>query len=437
MHKLQNIEASQAWHKGSAESLRDANGTLYGGWKTAFAALIGMTFGPSCVIVFCFGTFVMPLENEFHWGVGAISFGATLLTLMIVLMSIVAGRISDRFGARTLVLWSIPLFGISVMSLSLLNDSLKLFYTGLIVAAALGVGVWPVTYNKITSNWFDRHLGLSLGIANTGIGIGAALLPALAAYIAQQYGWRQAYLVLGALAIVIPWPLAWAYLKEAPRTADGSALLLVAPCPVEKSLSEALKDRQLWLVLIGFFALGAASSSVIVHQVRILVDTGMPMPRAVAMQSVLGVAMIVARLCTGWLLDRLHVAVIMTALCIAAAVALILLSMGAPFGTAALCACLIGFVVGAEFDVLGFLIPRYFGRKAFGSIYALVFAVFQVAAALMISVLGWIRTLQGSYFVGLLIIAGMLMLAATVFVFMSSYRNPVKQSPHSTVSIAD
>ena len=57
------------------------------------------------------------------------------------------------------------------------------------------------------------------------------------------------------------------------------------------------------------------------------------------------------------------------------------------FGLAVLCAVLSGIVIGAEFDVLGFLIARYFGRRTFGTIYGAVFALFQIAGAVAIGTL--------------------------------------------------
>jgi MFS family permease len=428
MNKIANAASSMAAvqpHR--REGLRHGNGRIYAGWKTAFASMIGLMMGPSCILVFCFGTFVNPLEREFNWGIGAISLGGTLLTVMIIVNSLIAGYLSDRIGGRRLILCSIPLFGAGVMALSLINSSLWAFYGALAIVSLLGLCLWPVTYNRITSGWFDRNLGLSMGIANAGIGLGAALLPLLAGLITATYGWRTAYLVLGGLSILVTWPVVFWLLKDATAEA-GACVDKVRVSAVERSLAQSWTDRQLWLVLVGFFILGAASSGVVVHQVRILMDAGMNLTQASAMQSVLGVAMIFGRVATGWLLDRAHLSKVMTVMCLAAALALLLLALGAPFGTAPLCAALIGLVIGAEFDVLGYLIPRYFGRVSFGSFYALVYSVFQVAAACAIGLLGISRNLQGSYAVGLFIIAGLLLVGALVFFLMGAYRNVSGQS---------
>lgn len=404
-----------------AESLRGADGRLYPGWLTTFASTIGMTLGPSTMLVFCFGTFVPALEREFGWGIGAISFGATLITVMIVITSLLAGHLIDRIGARRLILWSIPLFGLGMMSLALMPHGIGFFYAGLMAVALLGVGAWPVAYNKATAMWFDRRLGFSLGLANVGIGIGAALLPAIVATIIAQGGWRTAYVVLGVLAIAIPWPIALLFLKDRDGGGSRSARTVAAPS-TGMSFAEARRTTEFWFVVVGFLALGMASSGVVVHQVRILVDTGMAPRDAAAMQSVLGIALILGRVVTGWLLDRMKASLVMATLCVGAALALVCLAAGAPFGSAVLCAAMIGFVIGAEFDVLGFLIPRYFGRRAFGILYGSIFAVFQVSAAVAIGLLGWWRGSQGSYGAGLCVIAAALVVGAWMFARLGRYR---------------
>ena len=402
-----------------AEAFRTADGRITAGWSTALASVVGMTLGPSCALVFCFGIFLPALRQEFGWGIGAISLGSTLISLCVVVVSPVAGYLSDRYGGRRLILWSMPLFGLGVASLSLLQSDIRVFYLCLVAAALGGAGVWPVTYNKLTAEWFDRRLGLSLGIANMGIGIGAALVPALAGLVIANYGWRAAYAALGLLVVAIPWPVSFLMVKERAQ-APGAASL---PGRHEGlTFREAGRTREFWLTVAGFFILGAASSSVVVHQVQILIDAGLSSGQAAAMQSVLGLALIVGRVGTGWLLDRFRLPWIMAVLCCATAGAMVLLALGAPMGLAGLCAAVVGFVVGAEFDVLAYLIPRYFGRRAFGAIYGVVYAVFQVASALAIALQGLGRGATGSYATGLGIVTAMLVAGAGVFLAMGPYR---------------
>src|SRR5437762_11328431 len=100
-----------------SEALRSPSGQLYAGWSTTLASFAGLSLGPSTILVFCFGSFVLPLEKEFGWGIGAISVAGTLIGVMVVVTALLAGSLVDRFGARRLVLTCIPLFGAGVAGL--------------------------------------------------------------------------------------------------------------------------------------------------------------------------------------------------------------------------------------------------------------------------------------------------------------------------------
>ncbi len=308
------------------ESLRGADGRLCAGWSTAFASMVGLALGPTAMLVFAFSIFAPALQREFGWSIAAISVGATLIIVMTVVGSVIAGALADRFGDRRLVLWSIPFYAAGVASLSLLGQDIRGFYGGLVLIGFAAVGVWPVTYNKLTTQWFDRHLGLSPGLA-----LGAALLPALAGMVIATQGWRAAYAALGLSAFVIPWPLAWLALKERPA-APRAAAAATRAAAAGLSLAQAARTREFWLALGGFVVLGAASSSIVVHQMRILTDAGMAPRQAIAMQSLIGVAMLVGRVCTGWLLDRIRASAIMVVMCVFGAAALLLRAAGAPMG---------------------------------------------------------------------------------------------------------
>ncbi|NPC55905.1 MFS transporter [Caenimonas soli] len=405
------------------ENLRDDSGRLQPAWAATLASFVGLTLGPSTILVFCFGSFVSPLEKEFGWGVGAISLGGTLIGVMVVVTALLAGWMIDRFGARVLVLTSIPLFGAGVGALAFLPANIAMFYAGLALVSLLGIGIWPVSYNKLAAGWFDRRLGLSLGIVNAGVGVGAALLPMLVAYVIAAHGWRAAYAVLGVLAIAIPWPVAALLLRE--RRRYPSLPSLVETRLEGLTLGQATGTRVFWLSAAGFAILGAASGAIVFHQVRILVDAGMAVGQAGAMQSVLGLSLIVGRVGTGWLLDHVKVPVLMAVLCIVAAAALALYALGLPYNTAAACAILAGLLIGAEYDVLAFSVARYFGRQSFGAIYAVLLASMQISGAAAVAAVGYMRSSSGGYSSSLAALAASLMLASFLFARLGPYRSMV------------
>lgn len=388
-------------------------------WRTAIAGTVGLTFGPSVLTVFAFGTFIAPLEKEFGWGVPAIALGSSVITLVVVLTSPLQGALVDRFGGRRVVLTSIPLFGISLIGLSTLEGNILAFYLAWAVVVVCGIGLWPVSYSRLTAGWFDRRLGLALGITNAGIGVGSVLVPLLTAALIAGFGWRGAFVGLGIVALLV-FPAVHVLIRDAPRHANT-----VAGDSGEvagDTLGAAARTRVFWLCLGAFFLLGLFSQAVVVHQVRLLLDAGIPERVANLVPAVLGTALIAARVGTGWLLDRYAVTRVLPALLIGGVIATLLLAAGPTIPLALLAAALAGLLIGAEFDVLAYLVPRYFGRRAFGRIYAVVFSAFNVAGAIATYAAGLSRAAAGSYTPTMLALSFACLVCAALVLCLGPYR---------------
>lgn len=403
------------------EAFRQPDGRIYAGWKAVLGSLIGVSMGPAVMLVFCFGTFAPALERQFRWGIGPISFGATLISLVLIVDAPLAGYLADRLGARRLILWSMPLLASGMVAMSFLRPDIRIFYVMLVLVTLGTMGGFGVAYNKVASGWFDRHLGLSLGIANLGLGIGAALIPAVAGYLIAAEGWRWTYRVLGMIALA-PWPFAFLLIKDHKRSAVILQDQRGAADAGGLAFRDAIRTREFALILTAFFIVGAMTSTMVVHQTRILLDIGLSRQSAAGLQAALGIALTTGRAGTGWLLDHFKAKVVMSILCISAALALGLFAAGAPWGSAVIAPVMIGFVIGAEYDVLGFFIPRYFGRRAFGALYGLIYSAFQLASALGIAVFGIARGALGSYTLPLYALAAFLLIGALLFTRLGPYR---------------
>jgi predicted MFS family arabinose efflux permease len=387
------------------------------GWRTVAGSAFALTFGPSVLTVMTYGAFVAPLDREFGWGLPAVALGASILSLMIMVVSPLQGVLVDRFGGRRMVLVSIPLFGLSLMAMSLLPPNLPVFYLAWVLIPLCAVGVWPISYLRLTAGWFERRLGLALGLVNAGVGLGSVIVPIITAVLIGSFGWREAYLGLGIMALLVL-PVAWFLLEEpGPRATATSAV----PADGE-TLRGAARTRPFAVMLGAFFLLGAFSTTFIVHQIRILLDAGVAPPVANLMPVAMGVALIVARVATGWLLDRVPAARVMSVYLIGGIGASLLFAAGPSVPTAILAAALAGLVIGAEFDVLSYLVPRYFGRHAFGKIYGVAFAVFQLGAAVTVFAVGASREAAGSYTPAMLTIAAACAVCIGLFLTMGPYR---------------
>lgn len=396
-------------------------GVRSGPWTT-FASVVGLTFGPSAIAVLGFGVFVRPLEAEFGWTRTQVSLASVIISWMIVLVSPLQGILIDRFGARPVVLCSIPAFAAGIAALYVLPNNLAVFYLMWVIIPVLAVGLWPLAYLKAVSTWFDRRLGLAIGIANAGIGIGSALVPLIAGTLIATYGWRSGYLGLAIIALAVTWPVSWLFLREQHAVGDARKPgATKAPALFGIPFQEAARTRTFWLLAGAYFLLGIINTALITQQIPMLIDSGLTPQAAAFVQSVFGIAMMVGRLGTGYVIDRVFAPWVMIVVSLGAAVACALYGTGVTGGMVFVSACLIGLVVGAEFDVLAFMIKRYFGIVAYGRLYGVIFAVFQFGAGIGAAALPISRGQFGSYTPGLYAFGIVLVLAAAVFSRLGAY----------------
>lgn len=380
-----------------------------------FVSVGAMIFGPPPVLIMSFGLFVPEFQATFGWSVQAISLGATLISLVLVVVAPMQGYLVDRVGARALILVSIPIFGLGVLGLSQLGPRIGFYYLACILIPIAGLGLWPLTYMKMASTWFDRRLGLALGTLNLGNGLGGAIMPLLLGSIFALYDWRSAYLLLGFINLAVCWPMAFKWLRESGASIQWSRASESSPAP-GMPFQEVIRSRAFLYLTTGFFVIGVLSAGFLVHQFNILFELGISKRSATFMQSYLGISSIAGQLLIGWLMDRVAagrvVAVMLTL------VALACIAYTTSWATLSVIPCVtaIGFVVGAEMNILGYMIKRHFGERSFGKLYGVIFAVFACGGALGPQILALSRTHLDSYAPGLLVIAGLSVGAALLFV---------------------
>jgi len=388
-------------------------------WRIAIASMIALLAGASTLTVFGLGMFIKPLQAEFGWTLTQVSAANSVVAFGCIVSSMVQGFLIDRFGARRIILISAPLLGLAFASLSMLQGNLMLFYLAWLLIPLLGVGTWAGSYAKIIANWFDYKLGLALGIASVGVGLGSALIPALTHMLLEHYGWRGAYVGIGAVSVAIAWPVAFWFLRDRPSDAPNTGQHTAQRASASSwghSLAQAARLRPYWALIAAFTLLGFVTTGIATHLVPMLINGGVG-PRAATLgQTTMGIGLILGRLIAGYCLDRLPtIGVAATTMS-----GLILGFTGfAVLGVAPesmyLFAFLIGVGIGAEFDLLGFYVRRYFGTRAYGRLYCSIFAAFQLGAAVGSVAVAAAATQFGSYAPVLLLMAGMVFCAILLF----------------------
>ena len=401
------------------ESTQRPSEITTGGILTTLSSTIGLALGPSVIAVLTVSPYIGPIEKEFGWSRVQVSLAFTIVAYMIVLVSPLQGILADRFGPRRVVLASIPLFAASLAALYFTPKNLLVYYTLWALVPVAAIGLWPLGCLQVVSRWFDRKLGLALGIANAGIGLGSLFVPMIVGPVLLQYGWRQALLVLAVLIVVVSWPIVFLFMRE-PTAAEVAAQKRDTKKAFGLTFSEAKLESTFIVLNIAFFLLGLTATSLVSQQVPLLQEAGWTRPQALQLQQLFGFGLLFARVIVGFVIDHIFAPRVMMTVSIGGAIACVLY---ATYPNAAyVSALLIGFLLGAEFDVLAFLIKRYYGNVAYGKIYGVIFGVFYLGSGLGIAGIAWFRQAFGNYNNGLFVAAGVLVASALLMVFLPAYR---------------
>jgi len=402
----------------TAPSEASRNGIL-----TTLGATIGLALGPSVIANLTVTGYITPIEQEFGWLRSEVSFAFSLVAYMIVAMSPLQGVLVDRFGPRRVVLTSIPLFALSLAAIYFTPANMYVYYLLWAIVPVAAIGLWPLGYLQAVTPWFDRKLGLALGCANAGIGVGSTFLPMLVlGPMIAAYGWRSAVLTVAALVLFVSWPVVAYCLREPSATEAAARKLTAAGKSFGLSFQQAMREPTFWILNIGFFLLGITATSLVTQQVPLLRDAGWTAVETTRLQTTFGFGLLFARVAVGFVIDHIFAPRVLTTVSIGGAVACVLYALYPEYGYVS--AILIGFLLGAEFDVLAFLIKRYYGNVAYGRVYGVIFGVFYLGSAVGIWGLPKLRELSAdlSYDNALYAAAAILVASAVLMAFMPKYR---------------
>jgi MFS family permease len=336
-------------------------------WFLPFSAAFG--YATSVLHVNSIGLFIAPLQQEFGWSRAQTSAGLTVAALLTAIFCIPGGMLVDRIGPRR-----VGLFGVLAMSgaYALLSTTTGQFTNWLMLWAIIAVAAFWVqatVWTSAVASRFEHSRGIAFAITLSGASLSAAAVPMLATWLIGSYGWRNAFMGLGAFWAALVFPILLLSFRGAqdvrPRASEVRETVHAG-----LTLAEGLRSPVFHKLLMagGLFAFTVVGTGV--HFVPILTDNGAAPLAAAGIASLIGIASIFGRLGTGVLLDRLPahwIGAIAFVLPIVACV--LLLTDGANPLSQSAAAIIYGLTVGSEVDVIAYLAAKHFGLKNFGALY--------------------------------------------------------------------
>ncbi|MES2004902.1 MAG: MFS transporter [Bacteroidota bacterium] len=213
------------------------------------------------------------LETEFNWSNSDYANITSVFQFVYAISMLFAGRIVDKLGTKSGYSWAIIIWSVGAIihafavpigtgiaaALGLIGVvGLPVSVVGFIFArAVLGLGEagnFPAAI-KATAEYFPKkERSFATGIFNSGANIGAVLAPLSVPWIAKNWGWESAFIVIGIVGFI--WLLFWYIYYEVPtkqKRLSAPELAYINSDKVEdETANEKSAERTPWSVLLGF-----------------------------------------------------------------------------------------------------------------------------------------------------------------------------------------
>jgi MFS family permease len=257
-----------------------------------------------------FGIFFNPMINELHWSAALLSGAFSLSIIMDGTLGIVMGKLTDRFGPKTILISCGLLAGAGYLLLSRVTNLWQMYLVyGIIIGTGMSGVFIPVITNL--SRWFIARRSTMNGIVLTGMGLGTLIVSPIAYWLVSTYSWQTAYIAIG-IAFLFVVLVSAQFMRQDPFKMGQQPFTKIIPGQLKMkedsksySLVEALRTKELWLVFVMFFFFGYCAMSISVHVVPHIINLGISAATASLILAVIGGVNIAGRLTFGWIGDRL------------------------------------------------------------------------------------------------------------------------------------
>jgi MFS family permease len=383
-------------------------------WRTLLGATLGSSVGVHALPFYTSGIFLVALQADMGWGRSAISLGISLFALGLGIAAPVIGALCDRFGELRIIVGGLIVQIGALVALSMMQ-TIPAFYMLMGGMALFGAGCASLPYTRLINRTFDASKGTALGLMITGTASVSAIAPIMIQAIIADHGWRTGYLALAA-AVVVMAPVALLLL----RPATSASARPKSDAAAKLRYRDLAHDRTFLLLLVAILLVALAVPGIIAHLPAMLADDGVSPGAAALLIGLVGVTQTIARLGTGLLVDRFFAPRVAALIFSLAAIGFaIFAALGAPL--AALGAVAAGLAYGAESDLLGYFVGRYFRQEHFGRVFGLLYAAFLAGNAISPLWYGWSAEELAGYHIALSGAAAALALGALAFLLLPPF----------------
>jgi OFA family oxalate/formate antiporter-like MFS transporter len=427
-------------------------------WVPLLGGFLGST---TCgLLLYAFSVFIKPLRTEFGWTATQVGLAYAIVVLVFGLMTFPAGKLSDKFGPRPVVVIGGAILGIGFYLVSTLKgagDLSKLYlYYGLI--AGFGGGMVYLPPIATAPKWWPDRRALATGLAVVGLGLGSFIMGPLATSMINNPAigngsalpvFKYVGMAMFVMAIIAGLCLSNPPAGYKPAGWNPPAPKAGAPkVGRDFTFGETIRSIQFWLLYAAYFCgsfaglmvIGvmaahgnyemskeaAALAGVAVKELPAEVTKSIAMQAAIA-TSCLNGANALVRVLIGAIADKTGTRICFLVTFVLQVVAMLVLF---PVGKTLFLLCIVAIILGWNYGAMFTLFPatclQYFGPTAQGSNYGLLFTSWGLAGFISNLLAGRMFDMFGTYSMSFII--GAIFVAIGVFCLIISKKPAIMET---------
>jgi len=249
-----------------------------------------------------FTVFLKPISENFGWDRAQAVSVYSLTWLAGGLTAPLVGRLFDRSGPRTVYSLGLLLLGGAFL---IAAHAQQLWQFQLSVGLCVGIGIafiGNVPNSILLGRWFGPRLPTAMAVVYSATGAGVLVLLPVSQILIDHLGWRGAYQIFGAVALLLLLPLLllpWRLFS----TGSPNIVKKADPDFIDDgwTLLSAMRHHAFWALFSTFFFTAVGMYAIAAQVVAYLIDAGFPPLQAATAWGFSGVVLLFGMLGISWL----------------------------------------------------------------------------------------------------------------------------------------
>lgn len=378
---------------------------------------------------------IIAFESAYGFTRGQMNLAAAAGTWLSVVAAFFFAWVVMKKGPKKVTIVSLLIMAVAVILFGRIT-TITGFFLGIFAFAVLVNGIGWTTTNTLVSNWFIRKRGLAFGISTMGLPLAtAAFVPAVNLLI-NHYGISRAFFFIG-VAVLLLAPVTFFWIRDTPEeaglTPDGVDMSAeevarlraeVTDHSSQWTIPKLLKNREAWLISLGYGLLFIVTVGIVTQLVPRLTDRGFSQDAAVAFLSAAAVIGIPGSFVWGWIDQKLGVRNASIIYCGWYMIATVLLLIATSGVMTAVTVFFTGVALGGIGNLYPSMVAYVFGRHEFASVNRVINVVVSCLRPLGFAVMGIAYDTTHSYDAGYIVLIGISAVAIVLLSMVRKNYNP-------------